>query len=633
MASSKLEVKLFGAVAVSRGSTVLGARDFGGTKAKQLFQLLVLARGEPVPKDRLADLIWGEALPVHVNATLETYVSVLRRKLTGPNGEGRGLITTEHEAYALPLAGYELDLARFDELVRLAEVAEPSARRRYLEDALALATGSVLADEPYSEWAIDERWRYERRVIDTAIAASAAAMADRDARSALTHAERAIAIEPLDERGYLAGLLALRALGRDRDAIALYDRCCASIAEAEAPAVSDALHELRATIERRETINVPQRPRTLPRAARSVTHAAPMRLLGRVDELDLLNQVLTATRDGGSDLVMIEGELGIGKTTLLEAAARDLEGIGLGWARCSELVSGIPYAALALALREVLGTSTVDVRDFPALAGVFPEMRVRSSRAAPRTVDALESLIALVEALRPLVLVLDDLHWADSDTLVALDYLSSRGPLRGVTVAAAFRPEEIDTATASLACGRRCASGSGRSRSTTSRVWRSPTCITAARGTRSSSASPSPRTRAASWRAPSGSRIAAAPRASPPCACSARRACWRSRSRLRGWRGTRAAHCRGRTGTRPALPAAPALTRRRALPLPHQVDARGDGRQPLARLAEPARAAHRARRSAWTRCAADAAARGCPGQWARTPAAPGPHAPARQLRP
>ena len=85
----------------------------------------------------------------------------------------------------------------------------------------------------------------------------------------------------------------------------------------------------------------------------------------------------------------------------------------------------------------------MDVRDFPALAAVFPEMRVRSTRAAPRTVDALESLVALVEALAPLVLVLDDLHWADTDTLVALDYLSSRGPLRGVTVAGAFRPEDV----------------------------------------------------------------------------------------------------------------------------------------------------------------------------------------------
>ena len=39
-------------------------------------------------------MIWGESLPVHVNATLETYVSVLRRKLSGANGDGRGLITT-----------------------------------------------------------------------------------------------------------------------------------------------------------------------------------------------------------------------------------------------------------------------------------------------------------------------------------------------------------------------------------------------------------------------------------------------------------------------------------------------------------------------------------------------------------
>ena len=175
MASSKLEVKLFGGIAVSRGSTTLGARDFGGTKAKQLFQLLVLARGEPMPKDRLADLIWGESLPVHVNATLETYVSVVRRKLSGIVGDGRGLITTEHEAYALPTAGYELDLARFDDLVRQADAAEPTARRRYLEDALTLATGSVLADEPYSDWAIDERWRYERRIVDTAIMASSLA--------------------------------------------------------------------------------------------------------------------------------------------------------------------------------------------------------------------------------------------------------------------------------------------------------------------------------------------------------------------------------------------------------------------------------------------------------------------------
>ena len=46
---------------------------------------------------------------------------------------------------------------------------------------------------------------------------------------------------------------------------------------------------------------------------------------------------------------------------------------------------------------------------------------------------------------RPLVLILDDLHWADADTLVALDYLASRAPLRGVTLAGAVRPEETSS--------------------------------------------------------------------------------------------------------------------------------------------------------------------------------------------
>jgi DNA-binding SARP family transcriptional activator len=434
---------MFGSVAVARGALTLGCRDFGGTKAKQLFQLLILARGEAVPKDRLADIIWGESLPVHVNATLETYVSVLRRKLAGLTHDGSHLITTEREAYALPTEGYDLDLFRFDELVLLAQVAEPSARRRCLDDALALVTGEVLADEPYSAWAIDERWRYERRVIDAAVAASSAALDDRDARSALLHAERVMTLEPLDERGYQAALHALCALGRTRDALALYDRCCSTFAKAGYSEVSAELRDLRTAIERREVVTAgPRAGTTFPAAIATLPPAA--RLLGRTAELDRLSEALASTADGGGAFALVEGEVGIGKTTLLKAASQRLTGVSVGWASCSELVSGIPYAALALALRKVLGTSEVDVRRYPALAAVFPEMRVRSSRAAPRPADTLEALVALAGELAPFVLVLDDLHWADADSLVALAYLGSRGPLPGVSVIAAVRPEEVD---------------------------------------------------------------------------------------------------------------------------------------------------------------------------------------------
>ncbi|MDX6600793.1 MAG: hypothetical protein QOE87_4680, partial [Gaiellales bacterium] len=312
-----------------------------------------------------------------------------------------------------------------------------------LDDALALVTGVVLADEPYSEWAIDVRWRYERRVIVAAVAASSAALADRDARSALLHAERVMTLEPLDERGYHAALLALCALGRKRDAVALYDRCCSTFAKAGCMEASAELRDLRAAIERREVVTAgPRAGTTVPAAAAALPPAA--RLLGRASERDRLSEALASTADGGSAFALVEGEVGIGKTTLLKATSQGLTGVSVGWASCSELVSGIPYAALALALREVLGTSQVDVRGYPALAAVFPEMRVRSPHAAPRTADTLEALVALAEELAPFVLVLDDLHWADADSLVALAYLGSRGPLPGVSMVAAVTPEEMD---------------------------------------------------------------------------------------------------------------------------------------------------------------------------------------------
>src|SRR4051794_21044980 len=163
-----MRVRLFGSVSVDTGSAVLGQRDFGGAKPKRLFELLVLARGEAVPKERLADRIWGEQLPQHVSATLETYVSVLRRRLAAAGVEGPSPIQTLPEAYAIPADALWLDLGRFDELARLADVAQPVRRRQALEEALALATGEVLADEPYADWAIEERERYRSRVVDVA---------------------------------------------------------------------------------------------------------------------------------------------------------------------------------------------------------------------------------------------------------------------------------------------------------------------------------------------------------------------------------------------------------------------------------------------------------------------------------
>ncbi|MGH9243278.1 MAG: winged helix-turn-helix domain-containing protein [Acidimicrobiales bacterium] len=72
-------VRMFGRLQLDVGGSKLGPRDLGGVKPKQLLELLLLERGRPVSKDRLADLVWGERLPRRVEATIESYMSVLAR--------------------------------------------------------------------------------------------------------------------------------------------------------------------------------------------------------------------------------------------------------------------------------------------------------------------------------------------------------------------------------------------------------------------------------------------------------------------------------------------------------------------------------------------------------------------------
>ena len=86
-AAEIIGIKMFGPLEVRIEGLRLGRRELGGVKPRRLLEVLLLERGRFVSKDRIAELLWGEALPQRVAATVETYVSVLRRRWT----RGRGL--------------------------------------------------------------------------------------------------------------------------------------------------------------------------------------------------------------------------------------------------------------------------------------------------------------------------------------------------------------------------------------------------------------------------------------------------------------------------------------------------------------------------------------------------------------
>jgi DNA-binding SARP family transcriptional activator/pimeloyl-ACP methyl ester carboxylesterase len=220
-------VRMFGSLELDVAGRRLGVRDFGGLKPKRLLELLLIERGRPVSKDRLADQLWGEHLPRRVAATIETYVSVLRRHLP-PR-----LIVTEHGGYRLPTELVSLDTDRFDALLRRAAGAgDLVARRAALETAVALGEPELLSDEPYARWVQAPREHYRRRQAQALVDLAECGLALGDYRAGLEAADRVLTREPTSERAWRAVMLAHYALG-DRDAaLQAHARCRAALSEA-----------------------------------------------------------------------------------------------------------------------------------------------------------------------------------------------------------------------------------------------------------------------------------------------------------------------------------------------------------------------------------------------------------------
>src|SRR5436309_2851447 len=192
-------IRLFGALAVEDGPRLLGPRDLGGARPKQVLEILLAARGHRVSTDRLADLLWGDELPQNAPGSLQTFVSVLRRHLASERERARELVITEPEAYRFATDLVELDLDGFDELLERSGQEPTHLARRSLARALALVGGEVLEDEPYALWAQELRGTYQARVLGAHLDAADAALAELDYADGLAHSETAAALDRFSE--------------------------------------------------------------------------------------------------------------------------------------------------------------------------------------------------------------------------------------------------------------------------------------------------------------------------------------------------------------------------------------------------------------------------------------------------
>ena len=160
--------------------------------------------------------------------------------------------------------------------------------------------------------------------------------------------------------------------------------------------------------------------------------ASSIPLVGRSGEVAVLDE---AVRTSGLSVIEIVGEAGIGKTTLLEhlSASANAAGALVLSARCSEYERDVPYALLIDALDPHLAAHGAPAGvEVAALAGTFPALAAHAGAAVERHElhRAVRALLAALAAPRGLVLILDDLHWADPASVALVASIVRRPPPR-----------------------------------------------------------------------------------------------------------------------------------------------------------------------------------------------------------
>jgi YVTN family beta-propeller protein len=229
--SLQLKVFLTGRVAAEANGRVLNEAHFPGRQGRLLFAYLVAARSRPVPRDELADAIWGESPP----ATWEKALTVIASKLRGLVAEDGITLTNAFGCYRLDLPeGTWVDLFAAASGAQDAEEAlaagELDQARAAAESAESLARRPFLAGED-GTWVERER-RDLAAIRERALSVLAdACLRSGAAREAAKWAEELIALSPFREAGYRRLMEAHVVAGNRAEALRVYEQCRQLLAE------------------------------------------------------------------------------------------------------------------------------------------------------------------------------------------------------------------------------------------------------------------------------------------------------------------------------------------------------------------------------------------------------------------
>ncbi len=443
------------------------------TKTLALLAYLVMRPG-PHQREFLAGLLWGEQDSPRAARSLRRALWNIRHSLCPEQGHDTCpyLTVTRHAVSFNREAPCWLDVEEFRASVETAQqmIAAPRGPAttsaqviEHLQRGAALYRGDFLEGlyieraPVFETWLLGERAYYRERIVQVLSQLSEAYTARGEYENAILTLQRLLALAPWSEWAHRRLMFCYALIGRRTDALAQYRQCRRLLRQhLDVDPMPETVRLYERIRDPRQFTRFPSQPNP---PIESGDLLPPIPFFGRGEEHAWL---LSRWQERRHSLALVEGEAGIGKTRLVEEFLKYLSGHGVTVlrGRCYQFGHGAPFHPIADALRDVRrrhpgSWPALDPVWLVELARLLPELLAGTSDLPPpvpiekdpaarqRLFEAVaRALLAMAE--NGLALFLDDMHWADTDTVDMLHYLVHRLAQDDIWFVAACRGEELD---------------------------------------------------------------------------------------------------------------------------------------------------------------------------------------------
>jgi DNA-binding SARP family transcriptional activator len=424
-----LTLSFFGAFQATLGDKPL--TNFRSAKVQGLLVYLALTQQQPHTRDGLAALLWPDQSETVAKQNLRQSLYRLRRVLGDADSKDEPYLQVTRSTIQFNAASaHTLDVTDF-----LAHLENDQ-----FEPAVSLYRGELLPgftcdSLPFDEWLRTERERLHRLALEGLFGLTSRALDQSEYQTAQRLARQQLALEPWREEAHSQLIQALTLLGERSAALAQYETCRAVLAEELGAEPAAETEVLVARIRAQQPAQMVQLKPDPALEHRRLT----IPFVGRTREYEALVNAYQRASQDGVQVVTLEGKAGIGKTRLAQhfLTWAEMQGADVLRGRAFETSGGLSYQPLTQLLRQRLERENAPddllsdlwltqlTRLLPELRDRYPDLPEPTQEEATARQHLFEAITRLGRALAeyvPLVLYIDDWHWADTASLDVLHY-------------------------------------------------------------------------------------------------------------------------------------------------------------------------------------------------------------------